>query len=134
MNNAKDELLEAVSRHSIKCAYIYTDYDEEKFILKVDYTSEEFNNFLSKLDFKYDDGYGGQVLFGTVWLTDDTWLSRGEYDGSEWWEHYKLPEIPEECRQIDKLKFSIISDNVPEDVLREMYEEIENEHYDQYEL
>jgi hypothetical protein len=32
-----------------------------------------------------------------VWLDDGTWLSRGEYDGSEWWEHNQLPTIPYEC-------------------------------------
>jgi hypothetical protein len=49
------------------------------------------------LDFEYDNGYGGQELYGTVWLVDETWLSRGEYDGSEWWEHNVLPVIPANC-------------------------------------
>jgi len=49
---------------------------------------------LQVLDFRYDGGYGGQELFGTVWLKDGTWMERGEYDGSEWWEHRTRPEIP----------------------------------------
>ena len=46
------------------------------------------------LDFEYDNGYGGQVLHGTIWMDDDTWVDRGEYDGSEWWKWNFLPDIP----------------------------------------
>ena len=46
---------------------------------------------IADLDFEYDDGYGGQVLFGYIIFKDGTWLSRGEYDGSEWWEYNKTP-------------------------------------------
>jgi hypothetical protein len=66
-------------------------------ILKVNHTDDDLEEFRTKLDFKYDSGYGGQELYGTVWLDDGTWLSRGEYDGSEWWEHHACPEIPKEC-------------------------------------
>lgn len=59
---------------------------------------EEVERFLESIDMPYDSGYGRQELNGIVWLTDGTWLSRGEYDGSEWWEHNKLPEIPEHLR------------------------------------
>ena len=48
-----------------------------------------FLETLSSID--YDNGYGGQELFGTIVFKDGTWLERGEYDGSEWWEHRKLP-------------------------------------------
>jgi hypothetical protein len=46
---------------------------------------------IAELDFEYDDGYGGQELFGYVVFKDGTWLSRAEYDGSEWWEYNKTP-------------------------------------------
>lgn len=96
--NAKKELLDALkSRMKIKCADIWFDNwsnDKAYIRLKDNYSDKDFLEFLKQLDFNYDNGYGGQELFGTVWLTDNTWLSRGEYDGSEWWEHNKLPEIP----------------------------------------
>lgn len=101
--NAKQELLDAVEEtgSKIKCAVIrYSRYwEEESFtvFLKLNYSEKDFNKFLNALDFHYDDGYGSQELFGTVWLEDGTWLSRAEYDGSEWWEHHALPDIPEEC-------------------------------------
>jgi len=101
MSNARKELLEAVKDTAkIKCASItYGRWENErsKKVLKFNHTNDEYNEFLNSLDFEYDSGYGGQELYGTVWLEDGTWLSRGEYDGSEWWEHNVLPNIPAEC-------------------------------------
>jgi hypothetical protein len=101
MSNAKQELLEAVKDTAkIKCASIaHRRWEDEasKKVLKLNHTNDEYNEFLNSLDFEYDSGYGGQELYGTVWLEDGTWLSRGEYDGSEWWEHNVLPAIPAEC-------------------------------------
>lgn len=103
--NAKDELIQAISDKvsTLKCAKITYGYycDNKEFILPVGFTEEDLGYFLSELDFTYDSGFGGQELYGTVWFTDGCWLSRGEYDGSEWWEYNKYPEIPEECRTID---------------------------------
>ena len=109
--NAKEELVNYITKLNvtIKCAYIrqghddyYFDNDEDKplpIILKENYNQKDYNDFLKALDFKYDSGYGGQELYGTVWLTNVTWLQRGEYDGSEWWEHMTMPEIYDECKQ-----------------------------------
>jgi hypothetical protein len=100
--NAKQELISALSTFAkIKCASIikevyYANDDRQSFNLKVNHTPEDYANFLNKLDFEYDAGYGSQNLDGIVWLEDGTWLSRGEYDGSEWWEFNKLPNIPSE--------------------------------------
>ena len=110
MTNAKEELLLTLKNKkcSIKCAYIKRDmgYWDDKdnyisaqpFVLREGYTPEEYEEFLTKLDFNYDSGYGMQEILGTVWLMEEhTWLERGEYDGSEWWEHITKPEIPENC-------------------------------------
>jgi hypothetical protein len=101
MRNAKEELLKLLEgRAKVKCATITNgdEWDEDKkdIILKVGYSETEYSDFLKQLDFDYDSGYGGQNLFGTVWMEDGTWCTRGEYDGSEWWEHNQLPEIPSE--------------------------------------
>ena len=98
MRNAKEELLQLLEgKAKVKCAIIRNDdkWDEDKkdILLKVGYSENEWNEFLKSLNFSYDSGYGGQNLFGTVWLEDGTWCARGEYDGSEWWEHNQLPEI-----------------------------------------
>jgi hypothetical protein len=112
MLNAKEELLHVLDRTGsvIKCAAIkcerdsYWD-DSDDYIqpaptlLKEGYSPEEYKEFLQKLNFEYDAGYGGQELFGTVWLKkDNTWLERGEYDGSEWWAYRECPQVPDELK------------------------------------
>lgn len=44
--------------------------------------------------YRYDSGYGGQELFGCVWMDNGEWITRGEYDGSEWWDYHRVPEVP----------------------------------------
>lgn len=100
--NAREELLEAVkeSGSTIKCADIKQDHfrldTPIRHTLPVGHSTYKRNKFLASLDFDYDNSYGLQFLHGTVWLEDGTWLSRGEYDGSEWWVHNVLPPIPDE--------------------------------------
>jgi len=103
--NAKEEFLRHTEGKALKCAIVYSGmtYDEQleeytpigEIILKVGYHGPNLAFFLNKLDYKYDDGYGEQNLFGTIWYTDGTWSDRDEYDGNEWWQHHSCPEIPE---------------------------------------
>lgn len=105
MRNAKEELLLALknTNSEVKCIKIEFGYygDKKVWVLPLGYTEEDIGDFLNNLDFEYDSGYGGQLLYGNVWFTDGTWLERGEYDGSEWWEYKTTPAIPEECRTIN---------------------------------
>ena len=117
MANAKEELLRHLADLEkrkgrsipIKCATIsggtfhwyWDEYVKNKMDinLREGHSIGEYEEFLHKLDFEYDNGYGGQVLHGTVWLTEEnTWLSRGEYDGSEWWEYNECPQVPNELK------------------------------------
>jgi hypothetical protein len=109
--NAKSEFLNHIYNRVVLCAQIergdnYYDADEEiierNFILTTGYNEEDWNNFLSKIDFVYDSGYGSQELFCTIWYADGTWSDRGEYDGSEWYQYHKCPDIPDYIRRIDK--------------------------------
>ena len=115
--NAKIEFTNHISHASqwngskILCATIntYLDVDnhapeELKLDLTTGWTKEEWNEFIEKLDFEYDSGYGSQKLFGCIWYTDGTWSTRGEYDGSEWWEHHSCPPIPVELDRKDKVR------------------------------
>lgn len=79
------------------------DYDEideyDYFYLFKNYTEDEYVEFLERLNFNYDSGYGIQMLFGNIWFEDIktkniVWADRGEYDGSEWWELHLCPEEP----------------------------------------
>lgn len=109
--NAKQELLDKIESYpvqvwftkpyTIKCCEIRMEYWElsdtsNEILLREGYTQEEYQEFLEKLDFEYDSGYGIQHMYGTVWFTEPgVWMERRDYDGSEWWEIYKCPEIPE---------------------------------------
>lgn len=92
--NAKKELLNDIVDIDppIICALI--TFKDRTIKLPMFYTDEQYEKFLEELDFEYDDGYGGQELFGTVWFLNGTWMERGEYDGAEWWAYKKCPEIP----------------------------------------
>ena len=103
--NAKTELIEQINmiKSKLKCAKIShndedQDYKEIRFILPINYSEEQYEAFLKALDFDYDSGYGMQELEGTLWFSDNTYCTRGEYDGSEWWEHHSTPEIPSDLQ------------------------------------
>ena len=56
---------------------------------------QEFDEWLEAIEgINYHSGYGCQVLFGTIWLRSGLWMTRGEYDGSEWWVICKRPPQP----------------------------------------
>lgn len=108
--NAKLELLEHLgSADNVLCAKIL--YEEDYFNpqhinLKIGFSNEDLEKFLNELDFEYDDGYGRQFLHGTIWMKDNTWHERAEYDGSEWWRHVQVPSIPDELVTINTLQIA----------------------------
>lgn len=97
--NAKQEFIEHTANRGlgIKCARINKgeawDNKETEYLLPCNYTAADMEAFLKSIDWNYDSGYGGQELFGIIWYNDGTWSDRGEYDGSEWWEHNSCPVI-----------------------------------------
>lgn len=103
--NAKTELvrkLEAVNvrRGTIVLCWSIQLFKEDcdepiESILKRGYSNEEYEVELNKLDFEYNDGFGEQELFGTVLLSDGSWLERDEYDGAENWLWMTAPTLPE---------------------------------------
>ena len=46
----------------------------------------------------YDNGYGSQEVARDliIYFKDGSWLSRAEYDGSEWWKYNTCPQKPRE--------------------------------------
>ena len=109
MPNAKQEFLNHISNREVLCAQIqkgedYGDNTSSTFNLTTGWDKEDWNKFLSNLDFEYDSGYGTQNLFGTIWYVDGTWSNRGEYDGSEWYEYHYCPNIPLELNRVDKVR------------------------------
>lgn len=57
------------------------------------YTTWE--NFKSIANIDYDNGFGGQeVAIDIMIVGSNWWLSRSEYDGSEWWDFHTKPRKP----------------------------------------
>jgi len=90
--NAKHELINLINSSEMKCATI--TIHNKLYDLKLGYTDQELLVFIDNLNFDYDSGFGLQELFGTIWMQDGSWYTRAEYNGSEWWKHNKLPDIP----------------------------------------
>lgn len=79
----------------------------------------DWEKFCELANFEYDSGYGGQEIANDlVVVGEDWWLERHDYDGSEWWEHKKIPQIQSATIPISKL----IGDNGWSS-LKEIYEE-----------
>lgn len=105
--NAKQEFLDITKNYKIIAASISFGYDDDADKIKLSplYTIEEYNLFLSFLDREYDNGYGGQRLFGVIFCEDGVWMQRGEYDGSEWWDIYKYPDMRETFTELEVLRY-----------------------------
>lgn len=92
--NCKTEFKREVSLRDVKACIIYCG--DNKYFLAVGYTKEDSDNFLKSLDFDYDNEFGDQEIFGTIWYGNNTWSERREHDGLEYWICTDVPEIPEE--------------------------------------
>jgi hypothetical protein len=103
--NAKSEFLSHVGNKKVLCVYINIPINNIIIAeLGCAWDKEEWSKFLELIDVDYDNGYGSQNLFGTIWYEDGTWSDRGEYDGSEWWCHNTCPKIPDELKRLDMIR------------------------------
>ena len=54
---------------------------------------EHFKELAKNLN--YDSGYGGAEIAGDLMIVGaEWWMTRGEYDGSEWWDFHTKPNEP----------------------------------------
>ena len=101
MHTCKEELLEdlvglKVDLKNIKCAKIHIR--EDNIYLPINFSQEDFNIFLNKLDKLEDWKFESR---GIIWLKDSScWLQRDyeELFDYYFWKHYNCPKIPEECQ------------------------------------
>lgn len=78
---------------NVAWGYVHCNKDT---ILPSNRTIEDEVKFLETLQsINYDSGYGMQELHGTIVFKDNSWLERGEYDGSEWWQKCQTPKEPD---------------------------------------
>ena len=87
--NAKEELLQHIKEREVKYIRVFHEINYGV----QDRIEGSLEEVLPRLDFEYDNGYGGQELFGTIWYSNGAWSDRGEYDGSEWWEYRECPSL-----------------------------------------
>lgn len=61
-----------------------------------------WEQFCALADKEYDDGYGASKVATdlVIVFSDGQKMWRGEYDGSEWWEHSRPFKIPEKSLPI----------------------------------
>lgn len=64
-----------------------------------------WTQFKELADFEYDCGFGAQEVASdlVIVFTDNSWLSRYEYDGSEGWCFNGVPVIGDTTKQINML-------------------------------
>ena len=107
--NAQAEFLKVTKPYKVIGAIVQfgDDYLEknEKYVLPLLYTQEEYDDFLKKINKEYDAGYGGQELFGVIVCENGVWMDRGEYDGSEWWNTHIYPNLAETFGEKEALKY-----------------------------
>ena len=93
--NAKQELLDIITSRNltilkIEITYTHINWNDNTTITKNITTLDDLN-------FDYNAGYGSQELFGVVYCKNSNnrpvWLTREEYDGSEWWNINTIPEF-----------------------------------------
>tara|TARA_R100000544_G_scaffold37158_1_gene27483 strand:+ start:2298 stop:2636 length:339 start_codon:yes stop_codon:yes gene_type:complete len=101
ITNARAEIVKKLTNWDIPLKDIQAakiEYDNSVPIcLFPGHSDSEFDKWLSIMNkINYYAGYGNQVLFGTIWLKHGLWMTRGEYDGSEWWEVHVRPPLPKQ--------------------------------------
>lgn len=96
LTNAWDEILEIIDKldHEIKCATLKVGKHTLNLLLR--HSQIEYGEFVAKIKcVNYNNESNGTMFInGTIWLTDDSWLSRVYVDWAEKWKRYKVPEIP----------------------------------------
>jgi len=93
-----EETLGVMRRHGVKP-------EDVRWVGSKEFGHTSWDNFAEVAkDAKYDSGYGSaEVAQDLLIVGDDWWMSRGEYDGSEWWDFHRKPEPPEQQRAITVL-------------------------------
>lgn len=101
--NAYDEIKEYFEdEHRVAFGWIRyePDYDKKTHIwLRFKNHSDFLTQIVDLQAINYDNGYGGQELFGLIVFTNGSWIERYEYDGSEWWEYKETPKR-DDCKQL----------------------------------
>ena len=106
--NAKKEFLDIIKNYKLIASEIqYYDIDGVVYDIKLKplFSKNDYNDFLESLNHNYDNGYGGQNLYGVIFCEDGAWMQRYEYDGSECWSIYQYPDMRKSFNESYVLKY-----------------------------
>ena len=98
------------------------NWDDVAFIAGEDF-SISVENFREVAAFaNYNAGYGAQEIVEDIIIVfkDNTWLTRDEYDGSEWWRYHTPPLKPDFEKHIDYLCVGQFNEHLQDDRRREV--------------
>lgn len=121
--NFKRETLEAIerSRHTIEDV-MFIGSSDGKYRMTMD-------KFLQVSDFEYDDGYGSPKIAQDliIYFKDKTYITREEYDGSEWWQINNVNVYSEDDDYVDFDKLKVNPRQIGWKTVEEINEEKEDE-------
>lgn len=88
MINAKQEFLNAIVQ--VNATVLWARFRSENSALitlapEDAMSKKSWNEFLKKLDYNYDNKFGGEYTEGAVMFSNEQWLTRVEYNGSSNW-------------------------------------------------
>ena len=65
-----------------------------------------WGQFVELANFDYNNGFGGQEIPSDLMIAfaDGAMMTRGEYDGSEWWDYIEPFKMPKEQKPIKTLQ------------------------------
>lgn len=69
----------------------------KSYYLPLGYTDWELEVYIYSLNFECDDW----EVDGTIWFKDGSWSIFTEDDSSIWWEHFRVPGIPQELELLE---------------------------------
>lgn len=99
-NNLKDRLLKLIeSNEKIKNGVIvlspkFCKDGNNRIELPKNYTKEQYQEFLNKLDMDLDDKLEEVIIDGWIWLNYYTYITYGEYQNEWCWLRFDLPKDP----------------------------------------
>lgn len=102
----------------VLCAYIVVHLNRVQATLKLrqGYTEEEYQEFLSKLEFDRGNAKDGfNYISGTVWISETEWYERAHGPIGDYWVECYAPQIPLE------LINQSMDDNKERELLTKMY-------------
>lgn len=72
----------------------HSEMFDKMVVLKENWNAVEWCEFLTELNFNYNNYANRQFLYGFVWFKDGSWLERYFGGSFEHWVHKRTPDIP----------------------------------------